>query len=797
MKRPKHRGAIKRKALTAHAGPSDPEPAPAPFRPFSHGTQRDAQAKDWAAIAFITVVVLVAFWKLATMKGLIIPDDLFGSDLMNENFPYRFSLGRALKAGQFPLWERDIYGGFPLLARAESGVCYPFNLVIFGLFPPYVALNVTILLTLLTAGVAMYFYTREIGTGQLPSIFGAIAFAFCGYLTAHLKHLSMVNAACWLPLALTLLERAISRNHVRPLLWFGVVFGLQHLAGNAQSAYYCGVLYLFYFALRLVNHHGRLQSRPDGSNAARSLAGILRDKLPWVFAAALLLGSLLAAVQLIPTYEMVSLSQRSGGVTLEYASQYAYDPHDFWTFFYPYVNGDPGELSYTGSGIFWEDYGYVGALTLLLASYATLRCWRLWHVRFFSLTALVSYVLVLGPNTPVFQYAFEYVPGMNYFRFSTRLLLLTDVSLITLATLGLTRVTQQIAGGAASAAAASVRIRRSQVLQAIGIGFLITDLLYFQTRQNPIVEAEKWRKPPQTAAIIQRDASLFRAYCVGGVHSHRRMVERAGGWEGNLDPFVEQREFLQPSSNVLYGIASPAGYANLIPNYIIDIWGDQNRPGIITRTASTQGGVFQPIPLFWKLMRMYNVKYITSFWPFAPAPNLQTLGNYGGASFYQNDDLLPRAYLVGAIVNAADREDALRILRSDAFDPAQSVLLESALPNFRQTANAGGTVEFLRYSSNEAELNVRTHSDAILVFSDSYYPGWVAQVDGHETPIYRANITQRAVAVPAGEHRVLFQFRPTTVLVGFWLSLAALLVFLGCFLRPLLRAKQSTSTSGS
>jgi hypothetical protein len=208
-----------------------------------------------------------------------------------------------------------------LLARADSGVCYPFNLIIFGLFPPYVALNIVILLTLVTAGIGMYFHVREIGNGPLPSIFGAIGFAFCGYLVAHLKHLSMANAACWLPSGLTLLERGISKNHVRPLLWFGVVFGLQHLAGNAQCAYYCGVLYLFYFPLRLVNHRGGLRSGSDGPNITR-LIGVLRDKLLWAFAAALLLGSLLAAVQLIPTYEMVSLSQRSDGVTWFPTSSY-------------------------------------------------------------------------------------------------------------------------------------------------------------------------------------------------------------------------------------------------------------------------------------------------------------------------------------------------------------------------------------------------------------------------------------------------------------------------------------------
>jgi hypothetical protein len=262
------------------------------------------------------------------------------------------------------------------------------------------------------------------------------------------------------------------------------------------------------------------------------------------------------------------------------------------------------------------------------------------------------------------------------------------------------------------------------------------------------------------------------------------MFQQAGGWEGDLQPFVEQREFIQPSSNVLYRISSPNGYANLTPNYLVDIWGDQNRAGIITQSASIQGDVFQPIGLFWKLMRMYNVKYLTSFWPFAPAPNLRPLGVYGGAYFYQNDDFLPRAYLVGEVLPVEEESSALAMLASEAFDPRRSVMLAAVPSSYRQGGSSGGNVEILRYTTNEALMKVGTPQDAILVFSDSYYPGWVAAVDGRETTIYRANITQRAVVVPAGEHQVRFRFEPASVAVGFWVSLGSLVILLGCFLIP-------------
>jgi hypothetical protein len=742
------------------------------------------------AVAFLTALILAAFWKLTLMKGVVITDDIFASDLMNENFPYRFALGKALRAGHWPLWIRELYGGFPLLARSEAGVCYPFNIVLFGLLPPYVALNLTILLTLVTAAVGMYGYARQLEATTLAALLAGVAFSFSGYLVSHLKHLSMANGACWLPVGLALLERAVVRDNYRPLLWFAVVFALQHLSGNAQTAYYCGVLYLLYFPLRLANRLRVTRAPASTRGGSRILLEVLRSKLAWSFVAALALGSLLAAVQLLPTYELVSYSQRSGGVSFEYASGYAYDPTSLWTFIFPYRNGDIGNLSYTGSGIFWEDYGYVGVLTLLLALYGAVRSWKTWHVRFFAAAAVVSYLLVLGPATPVYRIAFNAMPGMSYFRFPTRLLLVTDLSIVALAALGLTRLGAHVAGPLGS--------RRAWMVEATFALITIADLLHFQLRQNPIVDAASWRQPPATASILTQDSSLFRMFCIGGNHAHRRTFEEARGWEGDLQPFVEQREFLQPSSNVLYGLSSPNGYANLTPSYLVDVWGDQNRAGIITRTASTRDGIFQPTAMFWKLMRMYNVKYLTSFWPFAPAANLTPLGVYGRAFLYRNDDFAPRAYLVGEVTPVADDPAALAMLGSDAFDPRRSVLLEATPPGFiAAQGETGGSVELRSYTIEGADLEVRARRDAILVFSDSYYPGWVADVDGTATPIYRANLTQRAVVVPSGEHHVRFRFKPMTVLIGFWVSVASALVVLGGLLIPLARKPRPAETLAS
>jgi uncharacterized membrane protein YfhO len=47
-----------------------------------------------------------------------------------------------------------------------------------------------------------------------------------------------------------------------------------------------------------------------------------------------------------------------------------------------------------------------------------------------------------------------------------------------------------------------------------------------------------------------------------------------------------------------------------------------------------------------------------------------------------------------------------------------------------------------------------------LLVHDLYYPGWVAEVDGRQRPVLRADPLFRAVRIPAGVHHVTFRFAP-------------------------------------
>ena len=79
----------------------------------------------------------------------------------------------------------------------------------------------------------------------------------------------------------------------------------------------------------------------------------------------------------------------------------------------------------------------------------------------------------------------------------------------------------------------------------------------------------------------------------------------------------------------------------------------------------------------------------------------------------------------------------------------------------------------------------------MLVFTDAYYPGWHACVDGVEAHLFRVDEVFKGVEVPAGEHRVEFRFRPSSVYAGMALSGGALIAICVYLIWPIIMRRGS------
>ncbi|HYK91832.1 MAG TPA: YfhO family protein [Acidobacteriota bacterium] len=78
--------------------------------------------------------------------------------------------------------------------------------------------------------------------------------------------------------------------------------------------------------------------------------------------------------------------------------------------------------------------------------------------------------------------------------------------------------------------------------------------------------------------------------------------------------------------------------------------------------------------------------------------------------------------------------------------------------------------------------------DGFVLANEIYYPGWEASVDGQGTDILPADYAFRALALPAGSHRIVMSFHPPRLLVAGSISLLTL-GGLFCLLVPRRRNK--------
>ncbi len=78
-----------------------------------------------------------------------------------------------------------------------------------------------------------------------------------------------------------------------------------------------------------------------------------------------------------------------------------------------------------------------------------------------------------------------------------------------------------------------------------------------------------------------------------------------------------------------------------------------------------------------------------------------------------------------------------------------------------QGSNSAVTMK--HYAPNRLVYEVNSDKGGVLVFSEIYYPGWTATVDGQPAELGRVNYILRAMNIKAGKHEVVLDFHPATI----------------------------------
>jgi hypothetical protein len=369
-------------------------------------------------VAAIAVTLGPIFYFLPALLNhlKLAPDDgrLF-------NAPLRVATAQIIRSGSLPLWNPYIFGGMPLFASAQGGLLFPPNWF-YLIFSPAVATNLMVLSTYMIAALGAYLFARRAGTSIAGAAVTSITWQAGGFLLAQISHINIVHTAAILPWVFWSLERYVASGSRARGAVLALVIAIQVFAGHQQTFAY-GLLLVVAYTLVMA-----LEKTEYRNRYLKSLA----------FTGA---GLLLAAVQILPTAELLRNSLRSTA-TYDFFSSFSMPRSFVTTLIAPFVlGGGDGRLfraPYIDQLFYTEYIAYAGLLTIMLALLALLlKPDR--RTRFWAAAAVVAFILALGSNAPLQLNRLVYfVPVLNLFRVPARHLLEFNFALAVLAGRGLT-----------------------------------------------------------------------------------------------------------------------------------------------------------------------------------------------------------------------------------------------------------------------------------------------------------------------------------------------------------------------
>jgi uncharacterized membrane protein YfhO len=98
----------------------------------------------------------------------------------------------------------------------------------------------------------------------------------------------------------------------------------------------------------------------------------------------------------------------------------------------------------------------------------------------------------------------------------------------------------------------------------------------------------------------------------------------------------------------------------------------------------------------------------------------------------------------------------------DSLPISELAIIETTPLNKISYTN-GDTIALIKNAHDQIDYKAKSASGGFAVFSEVYYnKGWKAFIDGKETPIFKTNYVLRGLYIPAGDHKIRFEFRPSS-----------------------------------
>lgn len=790
------------------------------------------QALNILPIVFIVFVTCLIFFKIF-LRGLYpVPGDLLvsfyfpwysggwqgynpwtthkellGADSIRQIYPWKEFAANQFKASKIPLWNPYTFSGQPLIANFQSSVFYPLNIFYFVTNPQ----NAWILLIVtqpLLGGIFMYIAVKSFKISKIAATLAAVAFMFSSYLITWMENGNIAHGYIWLPLAIWAINRLFESSKLRYFVILILSQAMAIFAGHPQTAIYLYLAIFVYFIYKIIEN-----GQP------------LRLAL-WILSVVFSLG--ITSIQLMPTYDFYKDSPIYLPFAKEVFDRSIIPYKNLITFFASDFFGHPANNN------FWsQTYGdftpYFGVIPLVFALWAILRLHGDKFVKFATIASIIFiFSSVPGPITYLIKTL--RLPLLDATT-PSRFISISIFFLIILSAMGLDDLIKNIENN---------KYRQKFFIFSIPIAAVYLSLWSFAifgqfflepkatwvvnlavTRRNLILPTALFLSVPLGILIFQflktklstkriplvnlLIFSFLSATILGGIYYSNKFLPVSPkkfifpdhflfDWikeNANLYRFygggTAHIDFNFPTHYQIYGAE---GYDTLRLRRYAELL-SSSFEGYVPKSYLRSDGVFPNEENGYRkrLFELLGVKYLLdkednpktgADWHFERFPNddVSPIWQSGKFQTYERKPVLPRVFLTTKYYVAQNDQEIIKMIYDPNFNLETLILEEKPPIEVEDIANDIIIPRILKYDANEVSISTNQNYNSLLFLSDAYSDDWRVYVDGHEQKLLRTHYALRSVAVPNGDHQVLFKYQPKSFTYGFYTSLTSVIALI-------------------
>ena len=745
------------------------------------------------ALGIFVISTLIFFWDV------LMGNSFFWEDIVRFVYPLQSFAAKSWASGEIPFWNPFTFAGMPFLADLQVGFFYPLNRLL-GLFLmpdgniSFSALQVLIIVHFLISQINTYFLSRSLKVSSIGSVISAIGYSFSLMMVCHSIHPMIVQHLAWFPLVLMFFIKGVNDSDIKSGILSGLIYGMSMLSGHTQMALYEGLVLFFVFVWYLF-----VGIKDGGQKGLRTAFPIISAALTIAIAAGIFM------IQFMPTNELVKHSKRSNS-TYEFVTEGSLQMQQSLTAFVPKLfgnrNGDndttvPYHLKDAPGHYYWETSFYFGISILALGLFGFIAGIKRREMQLMLGLSIFAFLFALGSNGFMFDFFYN-LPFFGLFRNPVRMMFITILGFSLAAGVGF----DALFGQEDKSLSKKLYIAFGSIL---GIALLGAFGAFTHIVETP----EEFQSAVNQYGLL---ASLFALLTMfialtANKLKYNSIIAGVGLiFVVFIDLYLAGADFNKTSAEPMTNYTSlftnaPQMRDTLTPNFPNNVFRVKMRlnndkgqtiakpmednQGMLDNILLIEGynplylnRMIVPIAPYSRILDMKNVRYSLEIdsaagqLAFVNKPNAM-----GNAWFVYKANVIPTETLSKASVNSD-----MSIMSK--YDFRNEVVVEEQ-PQISLSGDIADSVnhsvKLEKYENNYIKYSATTAQNAILCFSETYYPEWKAYINGKEAKLYAANYGFRAVELPAGTHTVEMKYESAAYSYGKMISISTILASIALY----------------